>query len=274
MTYPTDYVYLNGVYYDKATGLAYDPYKAVQDITEANLALLTPSTDFIGIEYDVVDRNGGTRVKNTGTTYREVSMGASEAVTSSTWAARGTGLYVGQTKRIIDLGNNPLVEVMWNGTYWVPRGGEQTYYELDAEVVTASGTNRVVTFPTVIIQGGVLNIYGSLLIEYLTNLSVDPTAATDLLQYGATDLINNTGNATSERRYVGRELRNRGAANSQVLIGRASANEAGGFAFQTTGPGTPTENSAIDKNISGSVTYTNAAGIGTLHHFRILWRGK
>jgi len=274
MAFPDDYVYHNGQWYNKLTGVLYDPYQSVEDITEAQLALLTPSADFLGREYDVTDRAGGTRVKNTGTAYREVSPGASELVTSSTWAARGTGAFVGQVKRITDLGNNPLIEAIWNGTYWVPRGGEQLFYNLDAEVLTASGTNRTVTFPTVTFPAGLFNIYGGFLAEYLTNLDVDPTAVTDTLTFGSTAIVNNTGSATSERRYVGREVRNRGVANSQILIGRAAANEAGGYIFGTTGVGTPTENTANALTLTGSVAYTNPTGIATLHHYRVMWRGK
>lgn len=274
MAFPTGYVYHNGKWYNQLTGVEYDPYEQVQDITEAALALLTPSADFIGVEYDVTDRAGGTRVKNTGTTFREVSPGASEFVTTSTWALRGTGAVRGQIKAFTDImGGLTNPEGWWDGTYWRPRGGLQLLYDLPGTLLGTSANPSVITFPTLTVPAGLMNIKGGFIFEFHSSVTdgTNATANTVALSFGGFELFG-TDQGAAGRLWESRRVRNENATNAQTVMANASAT--GAYIAANNSPKTTNRNTATDLTLSGTITTTTGgARTAQLDELKVWWIG-
>lgn len=225
-------------------------------------------------EYISTDEGGGDqRYWCDGTTWHQSGPGASEYdPVTTTWALRGSGVAVGDTKVISDLGNNPAVEAIWDGTYWQPRGGRQQLYNLKAPVAGASSATPSVSLVTVSIPGGLMNINGGIAFEALVNLDGDPLTATDTLTFGGSNIMSNTASGTSERRYFGRQVRNLNSASAQAVDNRASGAEYGTFGVGATQITTLALNTANTLDLAGSVAYTSSvAQIATLYIQRVWW---
>jgi hypothetical protein len=78
-----------------------------------------------------------------------------EAFDTSTWAARGSGVYTGQVKRITDLGGAGGTLFMWDGTVWRPSAGgiciKQRWGTVASPIDTNTGdTGSLFTLPEAI----------------------------------------------------------------------------------------------------------------------------
>lgn len=199
------------------------------------------------------------------------------------WADRGTGAFVGQTKRI-DLsaygaGHNPCLEVIWNGTRWVPRSGEQTIFELQAiQSSGAAALTATVVPPVVTVPGGMLGTMGELEIAsaaYLTTFAGTLSARTLTMGMGgsANNVMNDTANL-HRRVSLFRHIKNAGAANTQVIIQRATGEYQEAISANTD-PQFMTQDTTIDRTIQASYSWTSSANIvaGLLKH-RVAWRDQ
>ena len=240
-------------------------------VTAATLPAASPSNS--GAFFLVADENGGTLYRSNGASQVKQSPGKSEYdVQSTLWADRGVG-YVGQVKRILDFGNNPLVEAQWNGTRWTPRGGRQMIYDLAAPVVSASNTTQVCTIPTVVLPGGSWGLSGGFEIELAWELGAGtPLTRVLTMAFDGSNLADDS--TTLHRRLaLRRTIKNQGAANAQQVLERA-----GDYAtyqtVNTTGQ-QKTKNTATDLPITGSITSTyGSATTAVIPFYRIWWVGQ
>lgn len=200
---------------------------------------------------------------------------------SSTWADRGNGAYVGQTKRIdlspLGSGYNPCVEVIWNGTRWAPRSGEQTIYDLPGVVTSgAAALTAALAVPSVIVPGGMMSPNGEIEVAsaaYLTTFAGTLSARVLTMGWGGSsnNLLNDTVNL-HRRVSLFRHIKNAGVSNQQVIIQRA-ANEFQEAVSANTDPQTTTQDTTIDRTIQASYSWTSSANIvAALIKHRVVWR--
>lgn len=189
---------------------------------------------------------------------------------ASTWALRGSGV-AGDQRRITDIGNQPNLLVMHDGTRWQPQGGQQLVYSLGAELVSAASTAASVSLPGVTIPAGLLGLSGGLMIEFAAELDATPSARNLQLTLAGQTIIADTTAGGQRSVYLARHLRNTGVANAQRLMEPLSQ------AYGTYGSvnvSTPTlsVNTGADAILSGSVSWTSAAAqVARLSMFRVWW---
>lgn len=199
------------------------------------------------------------------------------------WADRGTGAFVGQTKRI-DLssygaGHNPCLEVIWNGTRWVPRSGEQTIYDLPTPVLSGAPALTATCVPPVVtLPGGMMGVNGEIEIAtaaYLTLAAGTLSARTLTMGFGGSgnNLLNDTVNL-HRRVSLFRHIKNVNATNQQVIIQRA-ANEFQEAVSANTDPQTATQDTTIDRTIQGNFSWTSSSNIqAAIIKHRVVWRDQ
>jgi len=236
-------------------------------------ALPAASSANAGTFYRVTDENGGTLYYSTGVSMIKLAPGLSEYdIASCLWADRGTGV-VGQVKRISNLGNNPLVEAVWDGARWAPRGGRQLIYSSRGNIDGASATTSAVTLPAVTIPGGLLGVNFGLDVEVATHTlaSAATTANTISYTFGGFELFG-TDRTTSRRIWNGRRLRNMDAANVQTVMSNASG--MGGFEAAANDPKETTKNTTADVAMAGTATaVAGSALVNRCDEFKIWWVG-
>lgn len=284
MAFPTGYTYHNGQwwktsdgsgpYYINAAGQAIQIRGPLLAITEANLALITADATNIGLEYFVTDRRGGCHVGNiAGTGFQELSPALNDYFTSTTWASRGTGSFVGQKKIITNLGNQPAVEAIWDGTYWQPAGGRQLIYALKAQVTGSAGTSSVANIPSVTIPGNLMNINGGFEVDIHTHTlsSVASVANTISLTFGGFELMG-TDRTTNRRVWNGRRVRNVNSASVQTVMSNASGT--GAYEQAANDPKETTKDTTADQTLVGTATATHATSIqNRIDEYKVWWIG-
>lgn len=240
-------------------------------ILMANLPAASAANN--GMEVDVSDANGGTRYKSDGVTWRKVSPGVTEYdIASSLWADRGVGV-IGQVKRITDVGNNPLLEAIWDGTRWAPRGGRQLIYSSRGNIDGPSNTTSAANIPAVTIPGGLLGVNFGLDIEIATHTvaGVATTANTVSLTFDGFELFG-TDRTTNRRLWLSRRIRNVNAANVQTVMANASATGANEGAAND--PKETTKNSANNLVLTGTATAVAAtAMVNRIDEYKVWWIG-
>lgn len=200
---------------------------------------------------------------------------------SSTWADRGTGAYVGQTKRIdlspLGSGYNPCVEVIWNGARWAPCSGEQTIYDLPAIVTSgAAALTATLAVPSVIVPGGMMSPNGEIEIAsmaYLSTFAGTLSARALTMGWGgsANNLMNDSTNL-HRRVSLFRHIKNAGATNQQVIVERATG-EYQEAVSANTDPQFTTQDTTTDRTIQASYSWTSSANIvAALIKHRVVWR--
>lgn len=227
------------------------------DVTEASLP--AASAGNLGRRYWITDRRGGCRVKSNGTAWIEQGPAINDVADLSAAAAFGAlpaSPIVGQRIRVTNVGNNPNLELVWNGDWWAPRGGEQALYTLKAPATATAGA--ALTIPNVVIPGGLMGAYGQLRIEAAYQLSENATALTIAQDWdGAAIMAFVTAH---QRAFWRREIINTAVA-AQVIPQRST--ELGGETSSNTAGQTATKNTAVDRTIGGSITATTASGTHT-----------
>lgn len=246
---------------------------AVADITEAELALIPAAAGNLNLEYQVTDRNSGRRVKSDGTSWVNQGPGndATAGIPTTTWAARGSAATVGEIKRVTDLGNNPNIFIVADGTYWQPFGDRVCIYRMAAEIVGTGTLTNTSTLPNVTIPANLLNLYGSLeaVLEANTN-ALTPIAATWTCNWDGADFAGPQG--TNRRLDMRRKWRNKGSAALQNTITKGNSESGGPIIATTDSTADRTKNTATDLVVSGSVVFTHASAIvGTVKRYEIWW---
>jgi hypothetical protein len=231
----------------------------------------------IGSLYFADDTDGGTLYGNfNGIAWTQVAAGLSgdtSAYTSTTWAQRGAGAFVGQIKRITDLGNKVNVFAVWDGTYWQPLGGSQTIYGLAAPITGAAGASSVCTLPSITVPAGLLNINAGLDIEIATHTLASTASVANTVSYtfGGFELFG-TDRTTNRRIWNARRIMNRNAANVQTVFANASGT--GAYEQAANDPKETTKDSTADIAMAGTATATHATSIqNRVDEFRVRWIG-
>jgi hypothetical protein len=244
----------------------------VLDVLEADLPAASASND--GLEYQITDRRGGCRVKSNGTSWIEQAPAINDVAgtTASTWAARGSGSAVGEIKRITNLGNNPNIFVVWDGTYWQPLGDRVCLYRMTTEITGTGTTTNTSTLPTVTIPASLLNLWGTLeaVLESDTN-NTTPVEATWTCNWDGSDYAGTQG--ANRRLDMRRKWRNKGNAAIQSTITKGNSEAGGAIISNNSSTGDRTKNTANNLDITGSVVYTHATSItGTVKRYEIWWQ--
>lgn len=227
------------------------------DVTE--LTLPAAGAGNLGRRYWITDRRGGCRVKSNGTSWVEQGPAINDVADLSAAAAFGAlpaSPIVGQRIRVTNVGNNPNLELVWNGDWWAPRGGEQALYTLKAPVVATAGA--ALTIPDVLIPGGLMGAYGQLRIEAAYQLSENAVTLTIAQDWDGAAMMAFT--TAHQRAFWRREILNTAVA-AQVIPQRST--ELGGETSTNTAGQTATKNTAVDRTIHGTVTATTASGTHT-----------
>jgi hypothetical protein len=182
--------------------------------------------------------------------------------------ARG-GRYFGEVININDVGNQPLVSAIWDGTRWQPESGRQTIYNLGAELSTTA-TSPTATLPTVTIPGGLMGVTGGWEAKVAAATIGAVTASTTNLLFSGNSISSASGGASRKQTYS-RHVRNRNSASAQWIDERASENGNLGSADAIQ---TLTVNTAIDQSITGSVAFTTAGSdTATVYGYQVVWIG-
>lgn len=266
----------------KASGLGfvdeknvYEQESSIQtgaiDVTVATLP--AASTANTKQWFRVTDENGGTLYQSNGVSMVKMAPGLTEYdIASCLWTDRGTGV-VGQVKRISNLGNNPLVEAVWDGARWAPRGGRQLIYSSRGNIDGASATTSAVTLPAVTIPGGLLGVNFGLDVEVATHTlaSAATTANTISYTFGGFELFG-ADRTTSRRIWNGRRLRNMNATNVQTVM--TSASGMGGFDAAANDPKETTKDTTADVAMAGTAAaVAGTALVNRCDEFKIWWVG-
>jgi hypothetical protein len=226
-----------------------------------------------GNAYFSTDVNGGTLYRSNGTSWVQIAAAVNNDAgpTATTWASRGTGSYVGELKRITDLGNNALVMARWNGTYWLPDGGRQLIYNLQAPVTASSGISSQATIPSVTIPGGLMNVNGGFEIEIHTHTASDVVSVANTILYSFDGFqLFGTDNLTNFRLWMGRRVKNQNSASVQTVMSNASGT--GAFVVTNNGPKATTKNTATDLVLAGTATATHGTSIqNIIDEFKVWW---
>lgn len=226
-----------------------------------------------GVFYLVTDENGGTLYRSDGVSMIKQAPGKSEYdIASCLWTDRGTGV-VGQVKRITNVGNNTLLEAVWDGTRWGPRGGRQLIYSSRGNIDGASGTTSAVTLPAVTIPGGLLGVNFGLEIEVATHTvaGVATTANTISYTFGGFELFG-TDRTTGRRIWNGRRIRNMNSASVQTVMSNASGT--GAFEAAANDPKETTKDTTADVAMAGTATAVAASAmVNRCDEFKIWWIG-
>lgn len=243
------------------------PRSGIIDTLDADLP--SASVENIGQVYFVTDENGGTLRKSSGTSHVKLAPGATESVQGADiWADRGTAAF-GTSKIITGIGNNDLVEAIYDGARWQPRGGKQLIYTLKAPLTGTGTATYTITLPSITIPGGLLGTNGELIIELEAQANTTPIAATPSLTLDNYELAGNSG-GTNRRIWLGRRLRNENSATVQTVY--AHAGSTGAHEFSDNNHRGTTKNSANDMVLTGSVIWTHASGItGSVSEFKVWW---
>jgi hypothetical protein len=243
------------------------PRSGIIDTLDADLP--SASVDNLGQLYFVTDEAGGTLRKSSGTSMVKLAPGVTEANTgSSTWAERGTAA-VNTTKIFTDVGNLGIVEGIYDGARWQPRGGKQLLYSLKAPLTGAGTTSYVVTLPSITIPGGLMGINGELVIEMEAQGSTTPIAATPSITFDGYELAGN-GFGANRRLWLGRRIRNENSASVQTVY--AHAGSTGSFESANNDHRGTTKNTANDLVLTGSMTWTHASSItGVVGELKVWW---
>lgn len=249
---------------------------AVEDRTEAELALEPPSAENLNVEYQITDRRGGTRVKSNGVSWVEQSPAINDlsGIPAAAWADRGSGT-TDDLIYITDASWNRRARFRHNGTAYTP-DGDQVIYNVDTPL-SNSGTNTAstVNFPNITLPGGILGTSGGFRIEVYTVLNIAPTGSTDSLTLGGTAFRANTADAANRRRRWITEVINLGADNAQLVTVRSAAGEYGAPGTFGTDPTELSKNSAGDLVIAGSSahTFSSAAFVHRVLRYRVTLLG-
>lgn len=243
------------------------PRSGIIDTLDTDLP--AASVDNLGQVYFVTNEAGGTLRKSSGTSHVKIAPGVTEGVQSSAiWSERGTGA-LGESKIITDLGNNALVEAIYDGTRWQPRGGRQLLYSLKAPLTGSGTTTYTVTLPSITIPGGLMGTNGALDIEMAATASTTPVASTPSITFDGYELAGNSGGANRRIR-MSRRMRNENSASVQTVYANAGAT--GGEEFANNDHRGTTKNTANDLVLTGTVVWTHASSItGTVNDLKVWW---
>lgn len=226
-----------------------------------------------GNAYFSTDVNGGTLYRSNGTSWVQIAAGVANdnGATATTWAARGTGSYVGEQKRITDLGNQVLVYARWDGTYWRPEGGRQLIYNLTAPVTATAGASSAATIPSVVIPAGLMNVSGGFEIDIHTHTASDLASVANTISYTFDGFeLFGTNNTTNFRLWMGRRVKNQNSTSVQTVMSNASGT--GAFIVTNNGPKATTKNTGTDLTLAGTATATHGVSIqNIIDEFKVWW---
>lgn len=198
------------------------------------------------------------------------STAADAGIPTCLWVDRGTAT-AGLIKRVTDLGNNPNVLIIGDGTRWQPLGGQQTIYMLAAPITGAAGASSVCTLPSITVPGGLMGINGGLDIEIHTHTlaSVASVANTISYTFGGFELFG-TDRTTNRRIWNARRIMNRNSAAVQTVMANASAT--GAYEQAANDPKETTKDTTADVAMAGTATATHATSIqNRVDEFRVRW---
>jgi hypothetical protein len=266
----------------KASGLGfvdeknvYEQESSIQtgaiDVTVATLP--AASTANTKQWFRVTDENGGTLYQSNGVSMVKMAPGLTEYdIVSCLWADRGTGV-VGQVKRITNIGNNPLVEAIYDGTRWAPRGGRQLLYSSQGNISGSSATTSAATIPSVTIPGNLLGLNFGLDIQIATHVvaGTATTANTVSLTFDGFELFG-TDRTTGRRLWLSRRIRNMNSASVQTVM--SSAGGTGANEGVANDPKETTKVSTGDLVLAGTATAVAATAIvNRIDEYKIWWIG-
>lgn len=171
----------------------------VIDILEANLP--EPCAENTDQVYNVIGEFGNILKKSNGYSMISLGKGSWEGdIFWSRWQALQPSS-LGECRRLLNVGNNLLATVQWNGIRWVPFGGKQLIYDLQEVQVSSASLTPQIVFPEVTIFGGMMGESGSLEIEATVALAngVDAVSRSISVSLGGEDVMADT---TSNRRAI------------------------------------------------------------------------
>lgn len=288
MAFPADYTlhhgfwYLtadgSGPYFVNSGGTAYPLAQPVEDITEANLALVAASAANLGKEYWVTNRRGGCRVKSNGVSWIEQAPALNDAGASEVWASRTNGSANGELRYFTSVAtvggvSTRKIPFEWDSvnSIWRPAGGRQLLYRMAAKVSGSSATTSTATGPQVTVKGGAMGLFGELEVE-IAGGTTDGTAPLTLkpqISFGGTALFETTtGQGTKKNWNALRQIKNDNNASSQIII--QGSGDIGGPGASSNGFQVDTKNTASDQTIDVSCVATySVAKIQQLHKYNI-----
>lgn len=239
---------------------------AVESVLLANRPPAT--SENIGLELDIVDLDGGTRQKSTGTSWIDVSPGVTKYDTiASSWALRGVGV-LNQVK-IFSVGNQPVPGI-WNGAAWVPYTGRVLLYGLAAPIVGTAGVSSTAQSPDITIPGNLMGLSGTIEVVWEGSASASPVSALPIVNFGGSTLTDGLTVGTKRNVRMNRKIRNQNSLTSQVIS--ENSGDLGGFGTGAGAVQTLTKNTANDQIVNAGYTFTHATSIvATLHRFEVWW---
>lgn len=156
---------------------------------------------------------------------------------TSTWAARGAGNFVGEQKRMTDIGPSPGAVMIWNGTYWRLVG--KTFLLADTTLVTSPADTAENILKQYTLPAGILRAGTRLSVQALLGRTGVTDTQTNKLRFGVLGTTSDTTVASSAvlaggtlRSYAIETLFHVLSATSLTIGG--VPNGAGGFANATT----------------------------------------
>lgn len=244
----------------------------IEKITEAELP--AASTSNMNTAYMLTDVGNKTVYNFDGVTWEDITPpldAAASQYQASTWAARGTGDFVGHIKRFSNIGNNVNVMGVWDGTYWQPMGGRQLIYNSLAVVNGTNANPSVITLPTVVIPGGLMGIFGGFEVEIATSITDGTATTANTISYTFDGFeLFGTDNTTSRRLWFARRVKNQGSASIQTVMSNASGS--GAYAAAANDPKATTKVSTGDLTLAGTATATcGVAKVNRLDEFKVWW---
>lgn len=224
----------------------------------------TASSSNIGKIYVSTDVGGGTAEISNGVSWIQIAanVNAQSGIPATTWTNRGsaTTLGVGYMQRITDIGNNPNVIIISDGTNWCPFGGRQRLYTTTTPIAGANPgtTSDTATIPSWTVPGGLMGSTFALDIVLNAHANATPIAATPSLTLGGTDVFSAMG--TMRRLLLAREIRNKTTTTQHII---QKSTEAGGRLIVDSDGQDKTKDTTVDQTLAGTVNYTHASSITT-----------
>jgi hypothetical protein len=193
---------------------------------------------------------------------RKTGLSELSHIGTYTWAALSalTGVPTGSAATVSDLG---YAQMVYNGTRWRPPGGQLVLAQSGA-AASVTGTLVETVLATVTVPGGLMGLYGSLLIKATWSVTNSGNTKTMKVVFGGTafsSIAMTAVNSTPSETFI----RNRGSTTNQV--GSASA---GSLGF-TSGGGQilGISNTANDVTLTLNGLLTNIAETITLEGYTV-----
>lgn len=244
--------------------------------TEANL----PDADSTNIDtcYQITDADNVLVYNFDGVSWTDITPGVTREWQPSLWADRATPA-TGTIKRFTDIcsayaGANTNVPGIFDGTYWQPLGGAQDIASLRARVAGSAGASSSPADQTIALNAALLNIYGGVEVQAaFDTANVQTVTFLPKCNFGAsTTFDGSTSMGTKKLFRFKRTIRNTGAANAQIVMESANAddgltgtssNQAQILAIDTS--------AAVNLVVGGTATHATSITC-SLSSLKVIWR--